>query len=164
MHSSVCDIHYVCALCKQPVQGGLHLTLKFIFTFAIKDCSILHYVSSVYIKKHKILGLYLNQEASTALWINWLLATSFLHDDTDVAPGVNIAVKGWLTLGTKLWKSAEPEMQFLPEKPSLDRIHCSSLWPSRSNSSTGAFSTCKRGGQLKKMADVPFKMWMQGSK
>lgn len=45
------------------------------------------------------------------------------------------------TLGTKLWKSAEPEMQFLPEKPSLDRMHCSSLWPSRSSSSTGAFST-----------------------
>lgn len=51
---------------------------------------------------------------------------------------------GWLTLGTKLWKSAEPEMQFRPEKPSLDRIHCSNLWPSRSSSSTGAFSTCRR--------------------
>lgn len=80
-----------------------------------------------------------------------------------LTPGVSIAIKGWLTLGTKLWKSAEPEMQFLPEKPSLDRIHWSSLWPSRSNSSTGAFSTYKRGGQLRKMTDVPLKMWTQGS-
>ena len=45
-------------------------------------------------------------------------------------------------------------MQFLPEKPSLDRIHCSSLWPSRSNSSTGAFSTYRRGGHHEKWLNI----------
>ena len=44
-------------------------------------------------------------------------------------------------MGTRLWKSAEPEMQFLPEKPSLERIHWRRRWPSWSNSSTGAFRT-----------------------
>ena len=48
-------------------------------------------------------------------------------------------------MGTRLWKSAEPEMQFLPEKPSLERIHWRRRWPSWSNSSTGAFRTWGEG-------------------
>lgn len=170
MHSSVCNIQHVCALCHLcsvtvffgnfPWRVLKHcgkVMLDKIIKIHLFNCNKwLYYPAScclcLYQKARNYLIFFWQSRSfycivdklTYRLWFFTRRYWCGISSDDYIA-----SCKRWLTLGTKLWKSAEPEMQFLPEKPSLDRIHCSNLWPSRSNSSTGAFSTYKRGGQYR---------------